>query len=71
MNQQAVLCVCHSLTVSSSCTEEEHDRMFLLIYIHSIIHTMLWMIHAVDKWSVVLKGDYINASNMHVSTLVY
>ena len=33
-----------------------------------------WMIHAVDRWRVVLKGenpDYINATNVHVSNLVY
>ena len=39
-----------------------------------VIHAMLWMMHAVDRWSVVLKGetpDYISASNMHVTTSVY
>ena len=33
-----------------------------------------WMIHAVDRWRVVLKGetpDYINATNVHVSIEVY
>ena len=48
MNQQAVLCVCHSLTVYSSCTEEEHDQMFLLLHSNNVHHVSQFHI---NKWA--------------------
>ena len=60
MNQRAVLCVCHSLTVCNSCTEEEHDQMFLLLQSNNA--------HPVSQFHITKWASDGSCSNMRTVT---